>query len=272
MRRALRSACVALGLAALVTLTSATEPAPAAHPLADEDIVKMVAAGTPESEILERIAAQPGAYDLSDDMLSELRLAGVTPAVLAAMRARAVKDTPAPPPPERAPRGTAHLVVTLNGGHAKTLTVPAWADEDLKGRLHLGKEQDDRTVKDIAVFLGCTTAEHIPDLWRDKTPLGHDMASAFRHEMLTFVAGDTPAGKKPRIALPATLEADVDELEPHDLILGVAARIGDRWMLLSAGSLAKVKVESAGVHLDGTIGKVPTQAFAFQVKLAPPPK
>ena len=271
MRRALHAACVALVLVAFGAALAA-EPAPATPPLADEDIVKMVAAGTPEAEILERIASQPGTYDLSDEMLPELRLAGVTPAILAAMRARAVKDTPAPPPPERAPRGTAHLVVTLNGGHAKTLTVPAWADEDVKGRLHLGKEQDDRTVKDLAVFLSCTTSEHIPDLWREKTPLGRDMASAFRHEMLTFVTGDTPAGKKPHLTLPATLEADVDELEPHDLILGIAARIGDRWMLLSAGSLAKVKVEGQGVRLEGTIGKAAAQAFAFQVKLAPPAK
>jgi hypothetical protein len=150
------------------------------------------------------------------------------------------------------------------------LKLPAWADENAKVRLKLPKENDQREVKDIAVFLACASPEHVPDLWRSKTPLGRDMNSVPRHEMLAFVAGDTPAGKPPRLTLPARLEADVDETEPHDLILGVAARIGDHWVQLASAKLAKTTVAAGQAPLSGRIGHAGV-AFEFKVELKAPP-
>jgi hypothetical protein len=255
-----------LALALVVLLGSAAEPTP----LGNEEIVRMVAAGTPEKEILEAIAARPPAYDLDEDMLEELRTAGVSAAVIAAMKARAARSMPEAPPPERPRRGTVPLVVTLNGGKPQRLQVPAWADEDAKELLQLPKEEAEREVKDLAVFLACTTAQHVPDLWREKTPLGRDPHAAFRHEMLVFVAGDTPAGKKPHVRVPERLETHADDLEAHALVLGVAARIGDRWRLLSASKPEKATLAPGGAPLSGKIVGAKGQPFAFTVELTVP--
>jgi len=122
--------------------------------MTNEDVVRLVAAGTPESEILDAIRTKPAAFDVSEEMIQELRLAGVPDSVVAAMKAR---TTPPPAPaPDRPPRGTAAVAVALSG--TKTLKCPAFADEDVKARLHLPKEIEERQVKDLAIFLACTTA------------------------------------------------------------------------------------------------------------------
>jgi hypothetical protein len=273
-RRFLALSIAALAAAWLVTAPAvirATDEPTAAPPLGNEEVVRMVAGGTAESDILEAIRSRPPAFDVSEDMLAELKLAGVPPAVIAAMKAREAQVAPQEPPPERHRAGTARLVVELSRLGAHTLHAPAYADEDVKHRLHLSKELADREVRDLAIFLACTTAEHVPDLWRQKSPLGRDMNLTVRHEMLAFVAGDTPAGKKPRLELPARLEADVDDTEPHDLVLGVAALVGDRWMQVSAGTLTHAKVAPGSKPLTGRISATP-ESLVFTVALTAPPK
>ena len=259
---------------ALAPLPAAAEPgdgatSPSASPLTNEDIVRLVASGTPEPEILEAIRTHTEAFDVADDMVSELKLAGVSAGIVAAMVQRHAENAPASGREERPTPGRAHLVVMLNPGGAgpRTLKLPAWADEDVKVRLHLLKENEQRVVKDVAIFLACASPEHVPDLWRSKTPLGRDMVAVQRHEMLAFVAGDTPAGKAPRLTLPARIEADVDADEPHYLILGVAARIGDRWMQLAAAALPKAAIGAAPKTLWGRVEHT-SRAFDFKVELS----
>ncbi len=261
---------------ALVTLLARAEgpdgaTAPPALPLTNDDIVRMVASATPEHEILEAIRARPEAFDVADDMVAELKLAGVSASIIAAMAQKVAGSAPPAIPAEPLKVGRARLVVTLNpaGAGPRTLKLPAWADEDAKLRLQLSKENEQREVKDLAVFLACSSPEHVPDLWRSKTPLGRDMVSVPRHEMLAFVAGDTPAGKKPRLALPSRIEADVDEAEPHDLILGVAARIGDRWVQLAFSKLAKASVSAGQKPFAGRIEHT-SRAFDFKIEISAP--
>jgi hypothetical protein len=235
--------------------------------LTNEDIVRMVASGSPESAVLDAIRTHAEAFDLTTDMVEELKLAGVSPAIIAAMRQKHAESAPPPPSVERPARGKVPLLVTLNGG--TTIKVPAWADEDAKEKLRLPKENDQREVKDLAVFLGCVTSEHVPDLWRSKTPLGRDMSFVARHELLAFAPGDTPAGKPPRLTIPARLEAEVDDSEPHDLVLGVAARIGDRWIQLGSTVLKKVTIAAGQKPLTGRIEHV-GHAFEFKVTLSAP--
>ena len=49
----------------------------------------------------------------------------------------------------------------------------------------------------LAVVLLCRTATHVPDHWRNQTPLGRDFSSVPRHRLLAFLAGarKTKAGK-----------------------------------------------------------------------------
>lgn len=251
----------ALALAVLLLAESAP-----ASPLTNEDVVRLVAGGTPQAEILRTIEARPAAFDVSDDMVAELRLAGVPDAVLAAMKAKTVATSPAPAP-ERPRRGVVRLEVALSG--PGTLAVPKRASEALAEQLRLPNEDAAREVQDLAIFLACVTPEHVPDLWRGKTPLGRDLEGTPRHEMLRFVAGDTATGAKPTLAVPATLDAEIDDIEAHDLVLGVAARIGDRWRLLAFEKRPKVKVEP-GVppRLAGKIEPAGAP-FAFRVELSP---
>ena len=252
-------ATLALALAVLFAAAPAS-------PLTNEDIVRLVVGGTPQAEILETIAARPAAFDLSDDMVAELKLAGVPDAVLAAMRARQTETAPAPAP-ERPRRGMVKLEVALSG--PETLTAPKRASGALVENLRLPAADDARAVHDLAIFLACATPEHVPDLWRSKTPLGRDLEGTPRHEMLRFQAGDTADGAKPALKLPATIDAEVDDIEAHDLVLGIAARIGDRWRVLALARRPKVKSEAgAPLRLIGKItpGGAP---FAFRVELAP---
>jgi hypothetical protein len=263
----IRAAVALVSAAVLLAAAGAAAGDVEPKPMSNEDVVRMVAAGTPETEVLDAVRTRPSEFDVSEEMIQELRLAGVPEAVLTAMKARAV--SPAPPTVDRPPRGTVRVVVTLG---AKTLKCPAYADEDLKTHLRLPKETEQRQVKDLAVFLACMTSEHVPDLWRGKTPLGRDMTGTLRHEMLEFVAGDTPEGKPPNLVLPDALRADVDDVEPHDLVLGVAARIGDRWYTLSSTKPLKVDVAKGVPALVGRVTKRGAFGFEVELKLGPAPK
>jgi len=254
--------------ALLAALVLAAAAAADVSPLTNEDVVRWVAAGKPEPEILKEIAARPAAYDVSDDMLSELRLASVPETVIAAMRARQSESTPASPPPAARPaRGKVRLTIAF--ADPKKITAPKKASESLAEKLRLPNGDEARAVHDLAVFLACTTAEHVPDQWRTKSPLGRDLEGVPRHEMLVFVPGDTPDGQTPSVTVPPTIEADVDDLEPHDLVLGVAARIGDRWRVLAIEKRARAKIEAQTPPLAGKIagGGIP---FVFRVALSAP--
>ena len=259
---------VVLGLAAARgPVRAADDAAPLEPPLTNEDIVRLVASGAPDRETIETIRSRTEAFDLSNEMIEELKLAGVSEAIVSAMRQRHAELAPAAVAAARPTRGRVPVVVALGG--SRTLKAPAWADEDAKARFQLPKENDQRQVKDLAVFFACVTSEHVPDLWRSKTPLGRDMNSVVRHEMLAFAVGDTPAGKPPRITLPAKLEADVEDGVPHDFVLGIAARIGDRWIQLAFKRLSKVTIEAGSKPLTGRIDHR-GHGFDFTVELSGP--
>ncbi len=238
--------------------------------LTNEDVVRMVAAGKSEHDIVAAIGAGPESFDLEDDMVVELKRAGVSDAILAAMRRRHAGNTAMAPAEDQPARGHARLIVTLNAGLASpTLKLPAFADEDLKARLTLPKDNEQRVVKDVAIFLACISPEHVPDLWRSKTPLGRDMVSVARHQMLAFVPGDTPPGQKPHMTVPKQLEADVVDVETHDIVLGVAALIGDHWMQLSAAHVPNLSIVADSKPLAGRIEHFGS-TFAVKIELTAP--
>lgn len=248
-----------------VRAAGAGDAQPIRAPLTAGDIVRMVVAGTDEGEILDAVRTASHAFDVSEEMLRELSGAGVPPAVIAAMKARVAAEA-RPGTTAPLPRGGVPLRVELAG--AGSLELPAYAEEETKVRLGLPNEPELRAARDIALFLACVTPEHVPDLWRNKTPLGRDMSGAPRHEILAFVAGDTPAGKRAHLDVPDGLDAAVDTVEPHALVLGVAGRIGDRWYVLAASKPLKIEATAAGTALDGRVRA--SGPFAFEVEMSAP--
>lgn len=225
MRRApVRLAAWVLGLA-----TTLAAPAP----LRNEDVVRMVLDGLPAEAIVKAIETSPAAFDLSPEMLDELRLAKVPQVVLDAMKARTPTAAGRDEAPTALPSGRARLTVALRA--TGTWTVPP-------------------DVADVAIFLACTIPRHAPSPWRSATPLGEDFTMP-RHEMLAFAALDRRADDRSILVVPPSLGVDVDADadEVHDLVFGVATRRGARWSAAASVRLHGVRVLESGVELFGGI-------------------
>src|SRR6058998_1172832 len=128
--------------------------------LTNEDVVRMVANGTTEEEILHAIGSSRARFDLEPDILLELRRAGVPERVLRAMRERQAVSSavPAPAPsPVALAKGRVELEFAALEGRGKrnaprTFTMirktPRWAARHRA--MPLTAE-----VEDLALFLAC---------------------------------------------------------------------------------------------------------------------
>jgi len=259
-------------LPVLLLLLLALGPAVAAGnddaaPLRDEDVVRMVVAGRANEEILREIRDRPVAFDLSDEMLDELRVAGVPAELIRAMQQRQSEmtdqddqQTPAPPAdvaiePERA-RLTVRLEPPDEAEPPPALVFPLGPLPEALAEQHgLGPAPAEREVTDLALFLACRTAVHVPDHWRAQSPMGRDFVRMPRHRILAFhagaqrVEGRRAGGGRLRLELPAELTADVEPGESHDLVLGIAGKVGDRWLALDLAERDDVEVPSGGASL-----------------------
>jgi len=266
-------------ISALLLLVSAatlgTISPVAAEVLSNEDVVRLVVTGVPTEEILETIRTSEVDFDLSEEMLDELRIAGVPPEILGAMQARAAPETPPETPEDPIPAGKAKLTLLLGAstteGESPRLKMldpisPAAAE-------NLGLASDERHFSDLALFVICRTADHVPDHWRGKSPLGRDFRSMPRHEMLAFVAGaeHLEAGALQAIAsrltkvagaqeeaqeagalrldLPATIELELTPFIAHDLSIGVAARAAARYYALMIDGRDGVILEESSIEM-----------------------
>lgn len=231
---------------------------PARPMLTDEDVVRMVVSGMPEAEIVRRIEAARVEFDLGDEMVDELALAGVSPALLEAMRRRQAELHADPAatetPPEADATAATGLRIRLNPEWKRTLESPRpelrlreVIAPDAAERLKL---RDGTRFTDLAIVLACLTADHVPDHWRSQSPLGRDFVSMPRHRLLAFIPGATPveAGRSRRggkaailrLEIPAAIEAVAKPGVAHDLLLGVAARAGERYLLLARATRSGV--------------------------------
>ncbi|MBZ5640933.1 MAG: hypothetical protein LAO51_19520 [Acidobacteriia bacterium] len=303
---------VILALAvAVLPAPAAGEPSPAA-PLRNEDVVRMLVGGRSPAEVIKAIRSADVAFDLSDDMTRELRLASVPAEVLSAMGARQAEqdrkratETPPVAAPQRPAEGKSLVVVSIGppagGRGTRDLVFPARLDDDDARALLAGASAEERVVTDLAVFLACRTPDHVPDQWRSRSPLGRDFVSVPRHEMLDFHPGASrvpartaPSGYRPAaprhgpseaepdllaIALPIELRGEVDPGIPHDLIVGVAIRVGDRFLELAEAQLDRVVAGAEGLSLSAVVterGEKGTIAIDVRIKRdgapGPPPR
>lgn len=240
--------------------------------MTDEDVVRMVLSGKPVRDIVETIRSRDVRFDLSDEIVEELRLAGVTDPILDAMRERqAAVAPPGPPaspePPARAP--TVELRVRVvdetAGGRDAAIYFPDLMGDAAAAHLQVETGEENRRITDLALFVACTTPDHVPDHWRSESPLGRDFVSMPRHGMLAFRAGakpirgdevprrvralfpDRPPDSGPKAETPRSagwlrldlspeLVAGVEPRSAHDLVFGVAALVGERYLLLVSDS------------------------------------
>ena len=209
----------------------------------------MVANGTTEGEILRAIGSSRARFDLEPDILLELRRAGVPERVLRAMRERQAASGAVPvPSPVALPNGRVELVFASLDGRGKgkplqAFTVirrtPRWAARH-RAMPVTGE------VEDLALFLACTTPDHVPDFWQDRTPL----KDAVRHELLTFRPGSRPGKKRGfevlSLEIPPALEVEVPA-GTHSLLVGVAIKVGPDWHAAVSDSRREVRVMESRV-------------------------
>ena len=227
--------------------------------MAEEEVVRRYVAGESVETIVADIERRDPQFDLSPEMLEELRHAGLHEALIDAMRQRLaeqereVAEAQVAPP---APR----LIVTLsrkNGGTSK-VSIGKHVDPQLAAEWKLGNAPEDRVFADLALYLACRTPDHVPDYWRTKSPLGRDFFSMPRHRILAFVAGSSNAGEqgggsRVRLELPPAIEVELEPGVAHDLTLGLAVQVGGRYYSWKHDTSDNLILNDGGLELAATV-------------------
>ena len=226
-----------LFLAALCGV-AASRPAGSA-PLTNEDVVRMVMTGTPETQVLAAIDSRPADFDLSIEMLQELRQAGVNGRILEAMRRRQAAMPRAEPTATPAPAAgrTGSIRVEFDAGsrdgspseHSAIALKRLPGGAPRRGGVEVGE------MTDMALAILCTTADHVPDHWDTRSPL----QGAPRHELLLFRPGSATEKVKGHEVLyldhPAAYEVQVPEGTHNIVVAAVGKQAGSgTWRLLES--------------------------------------
>ncbi len=202
------------------------------------DVVRMTASGIPEKEIIRAILEAPAtAFDLDREVLQEMRMVGVSEAVIDAMK-RAQKKRPASGVPAQAPgqAAAARLELRFEGDPN--------ADAMTRTAVYFAADPNDTAISMI-FFVVCVEPTHVPDFWRTKSPLPEGSP---RHAMLWSHEASSPYETKrglknlPLVSLDVPREVSVDVSDSvgsgdarHILSIGLLARPakGDTWLLAS---------------------------------------
>ena len=184
--RTARAFLVLLSLAALSGTAADTAPS-GTPPLTNEDVVRLVMTGTAEKDVLSVITARAVDFDLSTDMIEELRQAGVNARIIEAMRRRqAAMPKAAAPSPAATPApgrtGTLRLEFTDEGEDKTPSAHSAIALKSLPKGMRRRGGMEVGLMTDMALAVLCITSDHVPDHWDTRSPI----EGAPRHELLLF--------------------------------------------------------------------------------------
>ena len=247
----------------------------------DEDVVRWFVSGSSEQELIEGIASAQVEFRLDEEMLGELRIAGLPESVIEAMISRQQQmqpDPPAPPAEEAAPEPAA-LLIRFNPEWKPKKSTPRplirLLDEIDPALIRpLNLRATDRQFTDLALFVFCRTPDHVPDQWRSKSPLGRDFAMAARHRMLQFEAGAerlpanklseyigrlgiVPGARKDmpelgvlQLAIPESFSLPLEREIAHDLTIGVAVQVGNRFLAIALLHRDAVTIEDEELTFD----------------------
>ncbi len=294
-RRGLPASVLLLSTAVWIALIL-PGPARAEQPsLTDEEIVRMVLAGTPETAILEEIDRREPAFDLSEEMIEELRIAGVSATVLQAMEMRQ-KETekesvPAATgesfPTEQPPALMLQFETKKPFRPPGPLLFPEDLPRELEKEFGLDGGESGLKVTGAAVFVLCTASTHVPSYWRGNSPLGRDFHSIPRHRVLWFEralgpdrtvppnergeAESSAAAHRPhevRLEIPGSVRVELEPEESHDLLIGIAVETGGRMMSLATVAVPNVKAGPKDQEI--VVRATQNRKRPFQVRLERP--
>ena len=270
-----------LVLLALLSMLPGFATAEDDSPMFTEDVVRMLVRGVAVEEILTEIRTRPGLFDVSPDMQEELKLAGVSDELVQAMVDRMAELSPEPADdpdaePQEAPDPAPTLRVWLDpqseDGKPSILRVRGVVDFRLREAWQLDASAEETPFEDLALFLICRAATHVPDHWRSKSPMGRDFISMPRHRMLVFLTATDGVRQASEdgtleLELPPSLDIDLSPDEPHDLSLGIALQAAGRYLRWTDDSWDELSLDAAGTEIRAEIlGKSDGQIAGLEVR------
>jgi hypothetical protein len=221
---------------ALPSVIAASKPK---GPLTNEDVVRMVMTGTAEKDILAAIESRPADFDLTTDMVDELRRAGVDDTIIVAMRRRqAAMPQPEPSPtpvPEAGRSGTLRVEFADGSDTASPAERSAIALKSLPKGMSRHGGVEVGLMTDMALVVLCISADHVPDHWDTRSPI----QGAPRHELLLFRPGSGTDKLKGHEVLYLDHEASYEVPVPegdHNIVVGAAGKQAGSgtWRLLES--------------------------------------
>jgi hypothetical protein len=265
----IRSAALAASFALALALFAPAATNADDAPMRTEDVVRLLVQGSSTEEILSAIRSRPAVFDVSPDMQEELRVAGVSDEIIQAMIERMEELNP-PPSPVEEPAAEADapappeptLRIRLHPGRGDALPavlrLEGTVDSQLREAWQLDAAAEGTPFEDLAVYLVCRTATHVPDHWRSKSPLGRDFISMPRHRMLVFLTASEQAGESPgsgalELKLPGSLDVDLLPGEEHDLSLGIAIQAGGRYLRWTDDTWDELTVDADGSRIHAAL-------------------
>jgi hypothetical protein len=231
--RALLLGVLALALPAVVAASTPKGP------LTNEDVVRMVMTGTAEKDVLAAIETRPADFDLSADMVEELRRAGVKEKIIVAMRRRQAampQAEPSPTPvPEAGRSGTLRVEFEVKDDQASPAERSAIALKSLPKGMSRRGGMEVGLMTDMALVVLCISADHVPDHWDTRSPI----QGAPRHELLLFRPGSATEKMKGHEVLYLDHEASYEVPVPegdHNIVVGAAGKQAGSgtWRLLES--------------------------------------
>jgi hypothetical protein len=197
------------------------------EPLVNEDIVRQVMIGAPEASILALIAGRPVDFDLSPEVVVELRQAGVGERILEAMRRRQAAMPRSEPPPVAAPApeavGTLEIDFAPDAEADKPSEASIIAIRRLPAKLQRRGGLEVAETTDMALAVLCVTGDHVPDHWASRTPI----TQGPRHQLLLFRPGSATDTMKGFEVIYLTHEDTYRVDLPaggHDIVVAAAGR------------------------------------------------
>jgi len=243
----------------------------------------MLVRGVPNEEILIAIRTRPGLFDVSPDMQEELRLAGVSDELIQAMIDRMAELNPAPESTEDPVEELQETAVSVpalrvwldpqpEDGKPTILRVQGLVNFNLREAWQLDAAAEGTAFEDLALFVVCRTATHVPDHWRSKSPLGRDFVSMPRHRMLLFLTAaeedrEAVADGNLKLELPPSLEIDLSPGEAHDLSLGIALQVAGRYLRWTDDTWDELTLDPAGNEIRAEVqGRRDGQITGLEVR------